>query len=303
MSAPNRSALINKTFKVLKKHYKPCQPPADRSILEHLLYACVLEDAQFDAADEAFARLQQVYYDWNEVRVTSVAELAEVLATLPIPSAAAMRLKRCLQHVFEAQYSYDLEALRKQNLGKAVKELEKISGTTSFTIAYIVQHGLGGHSIPTNQGVISVLEVIGVISEAEAKKGRVPGLERAVPKSKGCEQASLLHQFGVDYLVSPNSTKLKAVILEISPAAKERLREHAPKEPTKASASKSSKKRTAKRSSQKKTSTKKKAPAKKKTPAKKKAVAKKATPAKKKTKTKAAGKTSPTKQLTKRKPR
>jgi len=45
MSVPNRSELINATFDILKKHYKPVKPPADRSLLEHLLYACCLENS------------------------------------------------------------------------------------------------------------------------------------------------------------------------------------------------------------------------------------------------------------------
>jgi endonuclease-3 len=83
MSTPNRSALINAAYKLLKEHYQPCQPPADRTLFEHLMYACCLEDARPEAADEAFARLQQTFFDWNEVRVTTVTELAETLSPLP----------------------------------------------------------------------------------------------------------------------------------------------------------------------------------------------------------------------------
>jgi hypothetical protein len=44
MNASNRSTLITKSHTVLKKHYKPVVPPTDRSVIEHLLYAGVLED-------------------------------------------------------------------------------------------------------------------------------------------------------------------------------------------------------------------------------------------------------------------
>ncbi len=88
----------------------------------------MLEDAKFEAADEAFARLQQTYFDWNEVRVTTVAELAEVLGSLPNPSAAATRIKRSLQALFEHRYSFDLDELRKANLGKTVTDMEAWHG-------------------------------------------------------------------------------------------------------------------------------------------------------------------------------
>src|SRR6185436_6758552 len=126
----NRTAIISKVFKVLKKHYKPVAPPADRTALEHLLYACLLENARFEVADEAFAKLKELYFDWNEVRVTTVTELAEGMNGIPDASAAAQRVKKSLQSIFEGSYSFEIEGLKKQNLGKAEKDLEKLSGTT-----------------------------------------------------------------------------------------------------------------------------------------------------------------------------
>src|SRR5215216_5976467 len=105
----NRTAVISKVYKVLKKHYKPTAPPADRTVLEHLLYACVLENARFEAADEAFARLKELYFDWNEIRVTTVTELAEGMGDLPDASLAAQRVKKSLQSIFESGYSFDIE--------------------------------------------------------------------------------------------------------------------------------------------------------------------------------------------------
>ncbi len=223
MSTFNRSELINATYKVLKEHYQPSQPPADRTLFEHLLYACCLEDARPEAADEAFAKLQQTFFDWNEVRVTTVKELSETMASLPSPVAAATRLKRALQHIFETHYSFEIEALKKQNLGKAVKDLQGIRGMTPFIVDYVTQHGLGGHAIPLSASIIDLLKVLGIVTEIEAKRNRIPGLERAVPKAKGIEFASLLHQFAADFRLSPNSAKLRPLLLQVDPGVKERL--------------------------------------------------------------------------------
>jgi hypothetical protein len=214
----NRAAFFTKIHKALKKHYKPVTPPADRPLLEHLLYACCLENARYDTADEAFAKLQ-LYADWNEVRVTTVTELSEAMSMLPDPDQAARRLKQTLQSVFETRYSYDLEYLKKNNLGKALKELEEFRGVTPFGLAYAGQHGLGGHNIAANQGVFEALVSVGVVTENEAKSGRIPGMERAIPKSKGLEFASLIHQLGVDFLSAPHSTKLKNILQDINPDA------------------------------------------------------------------------------------
>ena len=68
---------------MLKKYYKPVVRRADRPVLEHLLFACCLEDARYEEAEEAFAALVHTFFDWNEIRVTSITELAEVMAACP----------------------------------------------------------------------------------------------------------------------------------------------------------------------------------------------------------------------------
>jgi endonuclease-3 len=238
MSASNRADILTKTAKVIKKHFKPAAPPSDRSVLEHLLYACCLEKSKHDVCDDVFAKLQASYYDWNEVRVTTIAELAEVMAPLNDPQQAASRLKRALQGVFEKYYSFDIDILRKGNLGKAVKEFESINGITPFGVSYVAQNALSGHSIPVNSDAFRLFIALDVITEAEASSGRVPGLERTVPKTKGVEFGSLLHQLAVDYATSPFSPKVRSIILEIDPTAKDRLPKRAAKKTGKKAASK-----------------------------------------------------------------
>ena len=68
----------------------------------------------------------------------------------------------------------------------------------------------GRPRIPVSRGAIEVLYAVGVITDAEADKGQVPGLERAIPKNKGVEFGSLLQQIGADSHASPGTSKLKS---------------------------------------------------------------------------------------------
>ena len=142
MTAVSRTAQFAKVLKVLKKYYKPAPFNSGRTVVEHLLFACCLEDAHHDAAEEGFAALVHTFFDWNEVRVTSISELSEVMACLPDPRAAANRIKRVLHAVFEATFNFDLESAKKKNLGPTVTWLEKLDGTTRFTVACVVQAAL-----------------------------------------------------------------------------------------------------------------------------------------------------------------
>ena len=82
MATPNRSALIARTLKVIRKHYKPVAQPKDRSVLEHLLFACLLEDSPQEAAEQVFQALKRDYFGWNEVRVSTIRELTDALKPL-----------------------------------------------------------------------------------------------------------------------------------------------------------------------------------------------------------------------------
>ena len=65
-----------KLVKALKSQYKPVAPVTTRSVLDQVLCACCLENAPSDIAEKALARLVAGAFDLNEIRVTTVAELA-----------------------------------------------------------------------------------------------------------------------------------------------------------------------------------------------------------------------------------
>jgi endonuclease III len=223
MAQPSRTAQIARIHKILKKYYKPVNPAPDRSVIEHLLFACCLENAPYEAAEEAFAALSHNFFDWNEIRVSTVRELAEEMPRLPDPAAAGQRIKRVLQSIFDATYSFDLEDLHKLNLGAAAEKLAKLEGSTPFTVAYVVQAALGGHSIPIDQGVIKALEAADMVTAEEIQSGQIGGLERAIAKSKGFEFGSLIHQLGADFIANSQSPALVQILVDLNPAAAERL--------------------------------------------------------------------------------
>jgi hypothetical protein len=232
MANPHRTALLNKTHRVLRQHYKPVAPRGDRPLLEHMLYACCLENAPFEAADKVYDHLHKAFFDWNEVRVSTLTELTEAMHSLPDPSASASNLKRILQAVFESTYSFEIEGIKKQNIGQAVKQLEKLGGASPFVVAYVTQAALAGHSIPLGRGALDVLYLLGIINQAESQTGKVSGLERAIPKNKGIEFGSLLHQLAADYVANPFSPNIRKLILSINADAKDRFpKRGAKKEP------------------------------------------------------------------------
>lgn len=229
MAVTNRAAKITKLVNTVKKEYKPVAPPKDRTLLEHLIVGCLLENSPYEAANAAFETLDKEYFDWNEVRVSNRKELAAHMKQLNDPEASANRLKKVLQGLFEKFYTWDLEPMKKQNLGQSIKQLEKLDGITPFVVSYGVQNALSGHSIPINNGLLISLQAFDIITEAEAKAHTVPGLERAVPKTKGIEIGSLLHQLGVEIGKNPYGTAARKRLVEIEPSCKGNLPKRPPK--------------------------------------------------------------------------
>lgn len=223
-SQPNRQQLVTKLQKALKATYKPVPANTTRSVLEQVLFACCLENAHHAAAEKAFETLMKGYFDLNEVRVTTVAELAESLVGLPDPARAALSLRRVLQGVFESTYSFSLDHAKKHSVAHGIKTLENLHGIPPFVVASIASTTLGGHAIPLDRGALSGLYLCGIISQEEYDTGVAPGLDRLIPKRGGPEFSSLLHQFGADCISSLHGVNVRKIVQAVNPtAAKERF--------------------------------------------------------------------------------
>lgn len=220
---PNRQQLIAKMHKALRSQYKPVASNVSRPVLEQVLFACCLEDAPYDVAEKALQRLLQAYFDLNEVRVTTVAELAETLQDLPDPARAALSLRRVLQGVFESTYNYSLENAKKHSIAHGIKTLEHLHGIPPFVVHYVASTGLGGHFLPLDHGALSALYLAGIVSQEEYNSGKASGLERFVSKKAGVEFSSLLHQFGVEVLCNLHGATVKKVLQSVNAAAKDRF--------------------------------------------------------------------------------
>lgn len=233
----NRAAKYEQLHKSLKKHFKTQPEPGERNVLEHLIYACCLEDAKFEQADEAFAKLQQAYFDWNEVRVTTVVELGEALSSLPNATQAGHRIKRCLQSLFEARYQYDIDDMKKANLSKATDEISTWKGISPFVLNYVSQNALGGHAIAAGALTLEIMVQCEILTPAEAEKKALPGVERAIPKAKGFEFGSLLHQFATEFQQNPKNAGVLAVFKDLGVSPKPKAVEKpAPKKESKQAA-------------------------------------------------------------------
>ena len=196
--------------------------PPQRTVLETLMYAALLENATFDKADLAYTVLENYYIDWNEIRVSSVRELADTLTDLPNPEAAAERVRKSLQGIFEKTYSFDLEDMRKKGkaLTEHIKALETMSAGTPYMIQYVAQVALDGHLIPFDEAALRIMRRLGLSQvSTDGIKEVCVGLDRVILKKSSLTFAAQLHHFAAGYYEVPDSPELLSQLSAIDPEA------------------------------------------------------------------------------------
>jgi endonuclease-3 len=181
----NKQRQLNQLFSAFKKGHDAADS-AELPVLEQFLYGICREAATRDLADRAFNNLRELFYDWNEVRVSSAREVEEALGDLPESEVRAERLISFLQEVFEKDFTFDLEGLRKKGLKEAAKELAKYQAADDYVVAWVVQHSLGGHAIPLDVPTLRTARRLGLIDcDPDDMEAARSSLEHLVPKAKG----------------------------------------------------------------------------------------------------------------------
>jgi len=194
----NKQQTMTQTLTILKKHYEPAEPEK-RPVLEQLLYGVLREGATRDQADVAFRNLQQRFFDWNEVRVSAIAEVQSALEALPSAEAKAGRVIGILQEVFERNFSFCLDEIDKKGLKNAARELGRMPDVSGFAAGWVMQQALSGHALPLDVPTLRVLTRLGVSEIDEDPEALRSTLEHYVPKAKGPLFNEVLSQVAKDF--------------------------------------------------------------------------------------------------------
>lgn len=181
----NKQRVLTTLFTALKKRLDPPESQP-RPVLEQFLYAICREGTTRENADRAFKFLQERFFDWNEIRVSSVHEIEEAFDNMPEAELRAHRMINLLQEVFETTFSFDLDPLHKKGLKQAAKQLGRYQAANDYAVAWVVQQSLGGHAIPLDPPSLRVLRRLGLIDQdQEDLEALRASLEHLIPKTRG----------------------------------------------------------------------------------------------------------------------
>jgi endonuclease-3 len=194
----SKQKVFSQVFTVLGKPSK-VKPLEQRPVLEQFVYAILRENATRESADQAFASLQERFFDWNEIRVSSSLEIIEALeGIVPEADVRAQRIIDFLQEIFETTYSFDLEplleVLQKKGIKLASKQLARYQAANDYAVAWVMQHSLGGHAIPLDSATQRVLKRIGILDDDANLEALRASIEHQVPKTKGTQFVDLISE-------------------------------------------------------------------------------------------------------------
>ena len=148
MATQSKAQFLNDVHGVLKKHYKPKpEPSAPRfTVLEAVVYGICHEGTTREQANQAAPReAQGRFFDWNEVRVSTIEEIRSGTGGFTGDRGSRrQRIRRFLRQLFERTYSFNLETLVKKPLKESLKVLNEYEAfqppTTSLRPSFSKRH-------------------------------------------------------------------------------------------------------------------------------------------------------------------
>ncbi|MEW4488786.1 hypothetical protein AB1L42_11925 [Thalassoglobus sp. JC818] len=219
LKAADKQKILKKLVTEMKKHVKGSIPKHNHSVLETVLYSACVENVSYEAADQAYSNLLDTFFDLNEVRVSSVTEIIEALGDVYEADWKALRVREALQDVFEKNFAFDLEILKRKTQEVANKELSEIPHISPFMRDYTVQHALGAHVLPVDEKMAQLLKWLALVDADATNEEASDAIKAGIKKSDGPQFCFLLKAVSVDPVLQPGLEQYQELDPETDPFA------------------------------------------------------------------------------------
>lgn len=230
MAPQSKAQFLNEVHTLLKRRYKPKpdKGAARLTVLEAVVYAVCHEGTTREQANQALSRFKDGFFDWNEVRVSTLEEIQGVLAGFSDPEGRAHKIRRFLRQLFEKTYGFNLEPLTKKPLKESLKALSEYETFQSdYVEASVTRMALGGHAIPVDEPTRRVVERLGLADPGTDPAALRAFLERSVPKNRGAEFLDLIEELAHDTCVVPEPDCPRCELRKVCPTGIARREEAA----------------------------------------------------------------------------
>ncbi len=166
--------------------------------LEQLVLALLSWEASDTAAAKAYRKLMVQMADLNEVRVSSVREIAAViLEFIPNSTDCAQNISSALDGIFRRENGISLSLLHGKGRREARQYLDSLEGVTPFAAAAVQLWSLGGHAITVNRRLLEALRRANLVDVEAAVEVVQAFLERNIPADQAKDFCHVMAKFAL----------------------------------------------------------------------------------------------------------
>jgi endonuclease III len=149
--------VLQKLLQQLERQYKSVAE-AERSDIDELIYSFLLYDNVAAKADTGLRKLREATVDDNDLRVTLTPDLVKIIGErFPKAAERIERLRASLNEIYMREYEVSLEPARDKSKRDARVYLESLEGMLPFVAARVLLLRFGGHAIPLDEQLLTLL--------------------------------------------------------------------------------------------------------------------------------------------------
>ncbi len=134
-----------------------------RPPLDQLILSVLWRHTSTRQATRALRKLKSAFVDWNETRVSPVAEIASVMSTADWAAPSAERIAEVLQGLFEARNVVALDFLSELTLTQARTFLQSLPGLRRDLANEVLLFSLKANVFPLSQDMARMCFRLGLI--------------------------------------------------------------------------------------------------------------------------------------------
>jgi len=213
--------LLKKLCNSLKRKKSPPGPLEDLDPITGLILACLSEVTTESKARTALGRIRNNFVDFNELRVSRVEELVEVLGKgFPLAKETSRRILSLLRQIFNKHDNLSLENICEGSKRQAKTYLDSLEDTNSYIVARVMLQSVGAHAFPVHPQMTSMLQKEEVVAP-EANEAEIQGfLERQITSSQIRNIYPLLRKHADSFRGKRSKTERTSSAQETKPKTK-----------------------------------------------------------------------------------
>jgi len=209
---------IKKLFTKLKRAGGKVDFPSFEDPMEQLLHGGLSTFASPSRADAALVKLHDAIVDLNELRVTPIAEIVEIIGVdYPKCRKAAEEVSRILNAVFNRIHGLDLSFLKTSYRRPADAFLNSLDGVGAHAKATVMLCCLKAHVIPVDVYMHAFLQKSGCIPVGASVEDAQKFLARQIKERDAVSFYVLLKRYAATHAPRKPVTKKSVAAAEAAP--------------------------------------------------------------------------------------